>query len=135
MCSLRASVMYPDRVGRMVSISSCANSHPTSIAIRYLQRKCIMTDPNWNNGNCQGFRVDFLFICRYRVDTILTIKGHYYGNSYPRMGMKLARELGTMTYRSGPEWDERFARKRIEPDTHPALCPTFMIESYLDYQG
>lgn len=49
--------------------------------------------------------------------------------------MKLARELGTMTYRSGPEWDERFSRKRIEPGEDPALCPTFLIESYLDYQG
>lgn len=49
--------------------------------------------------------------------------------------MKMARELGTMTYRSGPEWNERFARKRIDPDVDPALCPTFLIESYLDYQG
>ena len=49
--------------------------------------------------------------------------------------MKLARELGTMTYRSGPEWDERFSRKRIDPNEDPALCPTFLIESYLDYQG
>jgi len=110
MCSLSASVQFPDRVGRMISISSCAESHPTSIAVRYLQRKCIMTDPNWNNG-------------------------HYYGKRYPRNGMKLARELGTMTYRSGPEWDERFSRKRIEPKEDPALCPTFLIESYLDYQG
>jgi homoserine acetyltransferase len=50
----------------MVSISSCARSHPSSIAMRYLQRKCIMSDPNWN-------------------------KGHYYDKKYPKMGMKLAR--------------------------------------------
>ena len=46
----------------------------------------------------------------------------------------MARELGTMTYRSGPEWEERFARKKINADD-PALCPSFLIESYLDYQG
>ncbi|KAH3793325.1 hypothetical protein DPMN_146833 [Dreissena polymorpha] len=113
MCSLTAAAMYPDRVGRqvvMVSISSCAQSHPSSIAARYLQRKCIMVDPNWN-------------------------KGHYYDGKYLKMGMKLARELATMGYRSGPEWDLRFARKRIDEGKPPTLCPTFIIESYIEYQG
>ena len=53
---------------RIISISSCAQSHPSSIAMRYLQRKTIMSDPNWN-------------------------KGHYYDGAYPKMGMKLARCL------------------------------------------
>ena len=110
MCSLQAAVMYPDRIGRLVSISSCAHSHPSSIAMRYLQRKAIMSDPNWN-------------------------KGYYYGNKYPKMGMKLAREIATITYRSGPEWDERFNRNRIDSTVPPTLCPTFSIESYLEYQG
>ena len=39
-----------------------------------------------------------------------------------------------MTYRSGPEWDERFGRSRIS-DENPSLCPTFVIESYLEHQG
>ena len=51
---------------RVVSISACAQSHPSSIAMRYLQRKAIMTDPAWN-------------------------RGHYYDGAYPKMGMKLAR--------------------------------------------
>lgn len=51
MCSLNSAVQFPDRVGRMVSISSCGYSHPSSIAVRYLQRKSIMTDPNWHEGN------------------------------------------------------------------------------------
>jgi len=49
--------------------------------------------------------------------------------------MKMARELATMTYRSGPEWSQRFSRKRIDENEKLALCPTFLIESYLDYQG
>lgn len=110
MCSLKAAALYPDRVGRMITISSCAQSHPSSIAMRYLQRKCIMTDPKWN-------------------------KGHYYEGAYPKMGMKLAREIATMTYRSGPEWDERFGRKRIEENSPTSLCPTFLIENYIEYQG
>ncbi|WAR30591.1 SST-like protein, partial [Mya arenaria] len=108
--SLTAAALFPDRVGRMVSISSCAQTHPSSIAVRYLQRKCIMCDPNWN-------------------------KGHYYDKKYPKMGMKLAREIATMTYRSGPEWDDRFARKRIDETKPVTLCPTFIIESYIEYQG
>ncbi|XP_063425088.1 uncharacterized protein LOC134708466 [Mytilus trossulus] len=110
MCSLQAAVMYPERVGRLISISSCAHSHPSSIAMRYLQRKAIMSDPNWN-------------------------KGHYYGAKYPKMGMKLAREIATITYRSGPEWDRRFNRDRIDTTCPPTLCPTFSIESYLEHQG
>lgn len=109
MLSLQSAVSYPDRVGRLVTISSCAQSHPSSIAMRYLQRKCIMCDPNWNQG-------------------------HYYGKAYPKIGMKLAREIATITYRSGPEWDERFGRDRISDDP-PSLCPTFLIESYLEHQG
>ena len=55
-------------------------------------------------------------------------------------------EIATITYRSGPEWDQRFGRKlRPLPSTEPphpphkprvpALCPDFLIETYLDYQG
>ncbi|XP_041368619.1 serine O-succinyltransferase-like [Gigantopelta aegis] len=110
MCSLMSAILFPERVGRFVSISSCAQSHPSSIAMRYLQRKCIMSDPNWN-------------------------KGHYYGGTFPKIGMKLAREIATLTYRSGPEWDERFGRGRINDNDAPSLCPTFDIESYLEYQG
>jgi homoserine acetyltransferase len=44
-----------------------------------------------------------------------------------------------ITYRSGPEWDIRFKRKfkQTSPDvTHtPALCPDFLIETYLDHQA
>lgn len=40
-----------------------------------------------------------------------------------------------MTYRSGPEWDQRFNRKRIDPGGPNTLCPTFTIESYLEHQG
>lgn len=46
------------------------------------------------------------------------------------------REVATITYRSGPEWEERFGRQRIDSnsDIEPNFCPEFEIESYLDYQ-
>ncbi|OWF35835.1 serine O-acetyltransferase-like [Mizuhopecten yessoensis] len=110
MCSLLSASLHPDRVERVVSISSCAQSHPTSISMRYLQRKTIMCDPNWN-------------------------KGYYYNGKFPKIGMKLAREIATLTYRSGPEWDKRFGRGRIDKNVCPSLCPSFLIESYLEHQG
>ena len=69
-----------------------------------------MTDPNWQ-------------------------RGFYYTGIPPHAGMKLARELATITYRSGPEWEQRFSRRRAEPSLPPALCPDFLVETYLDHAG
>ncbi|OIW30832.1 homoserine O-acetyltransferase [Coniochaeta ligniaria NRRL 30616] len=110
MLSLASGTLFPDRVGRIVSISGCARSHPYSIAMRHTQRQVLMMDPNWN-------------------------RGFYYGRVPPHAGMKLAREIATVTYRSGPEWEQRFARRRADPTKPPALCPDFLIETYLDHAG
>lgn len=110
MQSLAAGVLFPSRVGRIVSISGAARSHPYSIAMRHTQRQVLMMDPNWN-------------------------RGFYYGKVPPHAGMKLAREIATVTYRSGPEWEQRFGRRRADPAKPPALCPDFLIETYLDHAG
>ncbi len=110
MQSLAAGVLFPERVGKIVSISGCARSHPYSIAMRHTQRQVLMMDPNWN-------------------------RGFYYGRVPPHAGMKLAREIATVTYRSGPEWELRFGRRRADPSKPPALCPDFLIETYLDHAG
>lgn len=39
MQSLAASVLHPERVGKLVSISGCARSHPYSVAMRHTQRQ------------------------------------------------------------------------------------------------
>ena len=112
MQSLAFGVHFPDRVGKIVSISGCARSHPYSIAMRHTQRQVLMMDPNWN-------------------------RGFYYdeGRIPPHSGMKLAREIATVTYRSGPEWEKRFGRARADERKVPALCPDFLIETYLDHAG
>jgi homoserine O-acetyltransferase len=110
MQSLAAGVLFPERVSRIISVSGCARSHPYSIAMRHTQRQVLMMDPNWN-------------------------RGFYYGKVPPHAGMKLAREIATVTYRSGPEWEQRFGRRRADPSKPPALCPDFLIETYLDYAG
>ncbi|KAF9420059.1 hypothetical protein BGZ94_009238 [Podila epigama] len=110
MQSLAAALLFKDRVGKIVSISAAARSHPYSIALRFTQRQVLMADPNWN-------------------------KGFYYDKVPPHSGMKLAREIATISYRSGPEWEQRFGRKRSQPTTTPSLCADFLIETYLDHQG
>jgi homoserine acetyltransferase len=63
-------------------------------------------------------------------------RGFYYDTGIPpHGGMKLAREIATVTYRSGPEWEARFGRRRADPSKPPALCPDFLIETYLDHAG
>ena len=62
-------------------------------------------------------------------------RGFYYTSIPPHAGMKLARQIATITYRSGPEWEQRFGRRRADPSKPPALCPDFLIETYLDHAG
>lgn len=112
MQSLALGVLDPERVGRIVSVSGCARSHPYSIAMRYAQRQVLMNDPAW-----------------------ATTRGNFYDSVPPHQGMKLARQIATITYRSGPEWEKRFGRARADPGKPPALCPDFLIETYLDHAG
>lgn len=116
MQSLAFGQLFPDRVEKIISVSACARSHPSSIALRHAQRQVLMADPNWN-------------------------RGFYYPNEKnpnripPHVGMKLAREIATVTYRSGPEWESRFGTERLDDEKSPVLCPDFLIETYLDHQG
>lgn len=110
MQSLAYAWEFPDEVKKVVSISGCARSHPYSIALRHTQRQVLMSDPNWN-------------------------RGFYYDGIPPHIGMKLAREIATVTYRSGPEWETRFGRNRADESRPPALCPDFLVETYLDHAG
>ncbi|KAI3403008.2 cys2 [Candida oxycetoniae] len=110
MQSLAYGWEFPDEVDKLISISGCARSHPYSIALRHTQRQVLMSDPNWN-------------------------RGFYYDKIPPHVGMKLAREIATVTYRSGPEWEYRFGRFRADESRPPALCPDFLVETYLDHAG
>lgn len=110
MQSLAYAWEFPDEVDKVVSISGCARSHPYSIALRHTQRQVLMSDPNWN-------------------------RGFYYDKVPPHIGMKLAREIATVTYRSGPEWEYRFGRNRADDSKPAALCPDFLVETYLDHAG
>ena len=92
-----------------LNISGAARALPFSIAIRSLQREAIRLDPQWNGGD-------------------------YDDEHYPESGMRMARKLGVITYRSALEWDGRFGRVRLEsdrPDDDP-FGLEFQVESYLE---
>jgi len=82
---------------------------PFAIALRSLQREIIRKDPAWNDG-------------------------HYSAGEGPITGMRLARKLGMITYRSAIEWEQRFGRERAtdEVANHGPFRIDFEIESYLD---
>ncbi len=109
MTALAFALLHPERVRRLLSISSAARSLPFSIALRSLQREIIRSDPDWKNGN-------------YELD------------AGPVTGMRLARKLGMISYRSANEWAERFGRERAV-DGRQADNPfgiDFEVESYLE---
>jgi homoserine O-acetyltransferase len=75
-------------------------------------------------------------------------KGGQYGSaaSGPQAGMRVARKLGTITYRSAAEWDGRFSRQGIGPVGKKAVeqalkrvpegfGPRFAVETYLESQA
>ncbi len=109
MQALAFAALFPQRARRLIAISTPGRSYPLSIALRFVQRQAVMRDPEWRGGN-------------------------YYPGPGPQTGLHLARQIGTITYRSGPEWDRRFARERAAP-TPDLRTPEFEVESYLVHQG
>ncbi|MCG8435646.1 MAG: homoserine O-acetyltransferase [Gammaproteobacteria bacterium] len=107
MSALAYNLMFPGAAENFVSISSAAHALPLTIAIRSLQRELIRSDPAWNGG-------------RYASD------------EQPVSGMRLARKLGMISYRSAEEWKQRFSRERVEAANTDELFPMeFQVESYL----
>ncbi|WP_133478715.1 homoserine O-acetyltransferase MetX [Cognatilysobacter segetis] len=100
---------HPGLARHHVNISGAARALPFSIAIRSLQREAIRLDPSWNGGR-------------------------YDDATYPESGMRMARKLGVITYRSALEWDGRFGRVRLESDRagEDPFGLEFEVESYLE---
>jgi homoserine O-acetyltransferase len=100
--------LHPGAARSHVNVSGSARALPFSIAIRSLQREAIRLDPNWNHGDYDEAR-------------------------YPDNGMRIARKLGVVTYRSAMEWDGRFGRVRLDSDCREddPFGLEFEVERYL----
>jgi len=109
---LAFAAQFPEMTENLVSISGAAAAGPFAIALRSLQRELVRSDPAWRGGNYEPGRG-------------------------PRQGLRLARKLGTITYRGHEEWDQRFGRRRVPETAGFAgdFRPMFEVESYLEHQG
>jgi homoserine O-acetyltransferase/O-succinyltransferase len=99
----------PNGTRGIVNISAAPRSLPFALALRSLQREAIVSDPDWQDGN-------------------------YPDDRWPKAGMRMARKIGVITYRSAQEWRYRFAREPLrgsQSKVH-SFAGGFQIESYLE---
>jgi homoserine O-acetyltransferase/O-succinyltransferase len=112
MVVLAYAALFPGATRRVLSISGTPAASPFAIALRSIQREAITSDPDWRNGN-------------------------YTADRPPRTGQRLARKLGTVTYRSAAEWQQRFDREPIRPDMKRGdpFASEFAVQGYLEAQA
>lgn len=111
MSALALLARHPGIARSHVNICGAARALPFSIAIRSLQREAIRLDPHWNGGDYDD------------------------ADNYPENGMRMARKLGVVTYRSALEWDGRFGRVRLDSERREDDEPfglEFEVERYLE---
>jgi homoserine O-acetyltransferase len=109
MVVLAYAALFPGAARNLISISGTAAATPFAIALRSIQREAILRDPDFKAGQ-------------------------YTAERPPETGMRIARKLGMMTYRSAAEWVERFGRTPTAPplrDESP-FGPEFAVQSYLE---
>jgi homoserine O-acetyltransferase len=117
MAVLAFAAQFTGVARRVVSISGSPAAMPFAIALRSTQRDAILTDPDWQEGQ-------------------------YSGDVRPVTGMRLARKLGTLTYRSAAEWKHRFGRRPASDRRYETLSPgrahfpaEFAVQDYLNAQA
>jgi homoserine O-acetyltransferase len=107
MTALAYAMLFPQEVGALAVISGAARATPFAIALRSVQREAIRSDPEWRQGE--------------------------YEPPGPVNGLRIARKLGLITYRSAAEWRERFHRERVAVRPgQGAFGIEFEIEAYLE---
>ncbi|PRP86377.1 putative homoserine O-acetyltransferase [Planoprotostelium fungivorum] len=107
MQALTFAAEFPDSVEKVIALCTTAQSSPTTIAFRYVQKLAIRSDPNFNGG-------------RYSPD------------GPPLHGLAVARALGTICYRSRAEFDERFQWSPLHVNQKDV---SYDVESYLNAQA
>ncbi len=103
MQALEWAIMYPDVVVTSVVIAADPEFSTMGIAYNDVMRQAILSDPNYVGG-------------RYLRSGI-----------FPNQGLRVARMLGMITYRTAALFKERFARETEDGE--------FQVNHYLRYQG
>lgn len=115
MQSLEWAITFPDRVGSLVLLATCAQATAQQIGWGAIGRRAIRLDPQWREGD-------------------------YYDQADgdgPHEGLSVARMVAQITFRSDDVFTGRFGRQ-LAPDpanAGPDLWQRFEVERYLDYHG
>jgi homoserine O-acetyltransferase len=118
MQALDWTILNPDRVERAFLIG-VAPLTAMGLALNHLQRQAILHDPDWAGGR-------------------------YLPQRPPRRGLALARQIGMLSYKSAPLFEERFGRNPNRNGEDPwglddqgggLVGGRFDIAGYLDLQG
>ncbi len=116
MQALEWAITYPDRVGSLAVIGTCAQSTAQQIAWGAIGRRAIRLDPRWRGGD-------------------------YYDASTgegPWEGLAIARMVAQVTFRSDNVFTDRFGRDLADMDAENngiGLWDKFEVERYLDHHG
>jgi homoserine O-acetyltransferase len=109
MQALEWAIMYPQMVKSIVPIATSVQHSAWCISLNHLAREAIVNDPTWNGGNYLA---------------------------QPEFGLSLARKIAMVSYRSDVNYNQRFARDRLQNNDHMFDDKNlFQVESYLNYQG
>lgn len=118
MQALEWAIYDPERV-EQAAIIAVAPLSAMGLALNHLQRMAIQNDPNWAGGN-------------------------YLPQKPPRLGLALARQIGMLSYKSAPLFEERYGRNPNRNGEDPWAAAhggsglvggRFDIAGYLDHQG
>jgi homoserine O-acetyltransferase/O-succinyltransferase len=118
MQALEWTIQHSERVEKALVVG-VAPLGAMGLALNHLQREAIRHDPDWQNGN-------------------------YLPQKPPRRGLSLARQIAMLSYKSGPLFEERFARNPNRSGEDPwslddfgggLIGGRFDIAGYLDEQG
>lgn len=102
------AITYPDFVSNIINLCSSLTLSAEAIGFNHVMRQAIINDPHFNHGD-------------------------YYDGIAPDNGLKIARMLGMLTYRTDVQLARAFGR---EMKQQAAIWGDyFQVESYLSYQG
>jgi homoserine O-acetyltransferase len=113
---LEWAITFPERVGAIVPIATCAQASAQQIAWGAIGRRAIRMDPKWRGG-----------------DYYDAVEGEG-----PWEGLSTARMVAQVTFRSDNVFTDRFGRELADGATlHDSLdlWQRFEVEHYLDYHG
>ena len=116
MQALEWAITFPDRVGSLVAIGTCAQSTAQQIAWGAIGRRAIRLDPQWRGGDYYQAPV----------------------GEGPWQGLAIARMVAQVTFRSDNVFTDRFGRDLADMDAENngiSLWDKFEVERYLDHHG